>query len=129
MHSGTDLAEEALRFLADGAELAWIGIGAASRRCSSSAVSQKFASKKTRRKRRFFANHPQTEERLGPRALRMTSPILSRTCETGYQEMLYGKATCRLRRIAAASMGSHAIPAFALGDVQGGVCVGNELGT
>ena len=38
--------------------------------------------------RRFFAYHPQTERRLGPRALRMTASLLLRTSGTPYQPVV-----------------------------------------
>src|SRR5271165_6829636 len=42
----------------------------------SSVASQKFLSESGECKSRFFAHHPQTEKRLGPRSLRMTAAIM-----------------------------------------------------
>jgi hypothetical protein len=39
-------------------------------------VSQKFITELRKGKSRFFAHHPQTEKRLGPRSLRMTAFVI-----------------------------------------------------
>src|ERR1700721_226955 len=48
-------------------------------------VSRKFVARLARGNRRFFAHHPRTGERSGPRSLRMTPSIMFGTSGTTHQ--------------------------------------------